>query len=1064
MESMSKIAHANSRGRTPATGPGKCGDIASRWRLVVARGVLLSVCAVSITRLAAADVGDALSPSVARQSAAFRGERPVRATPDGLIIAEAEEFQIGVPGWQAQDWGENYYFASFANTFLSRKAFLGAPAQGPQTEASLTVEVPRAGRYLALVRYEATYRFETRFTLRIEQAGATRMQRLYGARTNDRIWAFGKKIQPEVAWSWGAVENVVWEGHDAFVELQAGQARLTLIADNQPEPAARRNVDLVLLTDDVEQIAMRIDKERHLPLDGLLTQVGDVFLRAVNKGADTLTLKIPPVREHSPYWTHLRHWKPLPVVLEAGQQSEWLDVGGLMDTLNDGQWIIAAAPRVKDTPIDYRVEFAVRGIDEQLVPISEFASTNPTLTLLYDANTRYTRRIRPQATVLDDILADLDAHPVPGRPPKRLIVYAYTFGQGVDADYDARVERLVKMFGLTRTQEQGRPHAVLGSQQLAGPSGYVTMTRNWEAQIEALRAEGTLDRIRTVNMGDEISLPRPPAADHDGFRTWARSNKLTPKALGAINWDGVRYTPDHAAATTNAGGYYSSCRYAQYFGIQQLRSRTETIRALLPNADTGANFSPHHGAPGMAYTGEAHKWITLFREGGLTMPWSEDYIWQLPVGSQQMNGLLLDLFRAGLRYRPEGAIHFYVMPHWPGNRPDSWRRLWYSSLAGGMKIANLFEFRPVQAAYTENYVNKLAMYREVRRAIYETAAFEDIVLDGHVAEGAAALWYSDTGDVWDVHRAPFGPNKRSLAVAVRHQQLPLDIVDEADVQRGTLNHYRLLYLADSHVSDVASRALADWVKRGGRLLATAGAGQFDQDNKPNEALRKLLGITPGVIDLPADSAVDYEKQDLPFARVFDRVTWQGDLASLPASPVVGARDRFIPVPDAKLNILATFADGSPAVVSRDVGRGQAIYAGFLVGLSYFQPAIPMRPADRSIRDDGLAHFIPTAFDAGSGALVGLPARDVARTVRASEALVQSGVIESPRGDAVILANWSGQPQPTLIVSVADTLVRKRTPVLATGGRVEELGADPDAPGRSCYRIGLDVADALLFRP
>ena len=47
----------------------------------------------------------------------------------------------------------------------------------------------------------------------------------------------------------------------------------------------------------------------------------------------------------------------------------------------------------------------------------------------------------------------------------------------------------------------------------------------------------------------------------------------------------------------------------------------------------------------------------------------------------------------------------------PGNTPDSWRRQFYGALGHGMKIVNLFEFRPVQAAYTENHVTGAAMAR-----------------------------------------------------------------------------------------------------------------------------------------------------------------------------------------------------------------------------------------------------------------------------------------------------------------------------------------------------------------
>jgi hypothetical protein len=225
-------------------------------------------------------------------------------TAGSTIVAEAESFTpAGAGGWQRLPWGVNYYAATFGNTFLSRKAFLGAPEQvsgDGEAVASVTVSIPNSGRYLALVRYEAAPRFETRFTLRIEQGGKRRLDRLYGARDNLKVWPFDKRLQKEVTWPWGAVENVVWEGHDAAVDLDAGPATLTLVAARQPEPAAKRNVDLVMLTSDLEQVKERIAKEKYLPLDGMLTQAGDVWLKVHNRGPSPLDLTVNPGKEHSP--------------------------------------------------------------------------------------------------------------------------------------------------------------------------------------------------------------------------------------------------------------------------------------------------------------------------------------------------------------------------------------------------------------------------------------------------------------------------------------------------------------------------------------------------------------------------------------------------------------------------------------------------------------------------------------------------------------------------------------------------------------------------------------------
>ena len=111
---------------------------------------------------------------------------------------------------------------------------------------------------------------------------------------------------------------------------------------------------------------------------------------------------------------------------------------------------------------------------------------------------------------------------------------------------------------------------------------------------------------------------------------------------------------------------------------------------------------------------------------------------------------------------------------------------------------------------------------------------EDIIQDGQVRPGPAALWLSRTGDIWDDNAAPFGAAKRALFIAIRHQQLPLDLFTESDALAGDLKNYEVLYVADRHVSRAASKAIADWVDSGGSLLATAAAGLWDEFNEPNE--------------------------------------------------------------------------------------------------------------------------------------------------------------------------------------------------------------------------------------
>src|SRR5262245_55230304 len=351
-----------------------------------------------------------------------QANQPVQPISDTTILCEAEEFRVESPGWQAKPFGTNYFAATFANCSLSRKAYLGAPEQCDKTVASIEVQIPKAGRYLALIRYESCYRFETQFRLQIEQGGKTKLDRLYGARDNVKIWAFKEKLKKEVVWSWGAGENIVWEGHDAYVDLAAGKANLSLIADKQPEPAAKRNVDLVMLTSDEKQVKERIDKENYLPLDGMLTQEGDLYLQVhVLNNAAPLTLTVSNGTEHSPYWIHMRNWKPKTIKAEPGVPPDWVEAGSLLDSITDGQWTLPVVSHNKKWPLEYQLAFGVRNADGKIETIKTFDKLTGNVTLAYDANTRYTRRIRMADDVLYDLVAYLKKQPVHGKPLTRTL-------------------------------------------------------------------------------------------------------------------------------------------------------------------------------------------------------------------------------------------------------------------------------------------------------------------------------------------------------------------------------------------------------------------------------------------------------------------------------------------------------------------------------------------------------------------------------------------------------------------------------------------------------------------
>lgn len=989
---------------------------------------------------------------------AFRKNgQPVAAVSETTLICEAEEFQIvppspplakgGMGGWQAKTLGTNYYAATFANSFLSRKAYLGAPEQGETTSAKLDVVVPKAGAYLALARYEAPYRFEAQFRLVIEQNGKKVLDRLYGSRDNLRIWGFREKLKKEVAWPWGAVENLVWEGHDALVNLQAGRATLTLIAGKQPEPAARRNVDLVMLTSDQTQVKDRIEKEQYLPLDGMLTQAGDVFLKVHNRpGGGDLSLTISNGTEHSPYWIHMRNWKPKSVSAKPGASSDWVEVGSLLDTLSDGQWTLTAAGK----GLHFDLEFGLKNADGKIESLRRFSELKGNVQLAYDGDTRYSRRIRLSEEILYDLVGYLKKQKVHGTAPKRTLIYGSTFDpRPGDAKYTAALDEFIKLMGATALGKSGVED--LSHDGLI--RGYIDVrsvgTNQLEDYCKKLQAANRADKIAVVSLGDEIGLALPPAKDDKGFRAWLQSKQMKPSDVdpaAGSDWEKIKYDPAPATAKTNPGLYHWSKIYGYRYGIKQLKDRTDILKKYLPNAGVGANFSPHHAH---MYLGDTHHWISVFREGGMTMPWGEDYIWQVPVGSQQMNFIMLDMFRAAIKDKPSAKIHYYVMPHTPGNTPASWRRQFYGDLAHGAKVLNLFEFRPVQHAYTENHVSSPAMYQEVRKSLHELGKFEDIIQDGKLLRAETGLWCSETADVWDDHRAPFDCAKRTLYIMLRHRQTPLDFVVDGD----ELRSYQTLYLCDRHVSRSGSKAIADWVKAGGTLIATAGAGMFDEFNQPNKILRGLLGVEEKELE-EAKEVIRFEKQDLPFAKpLASSHLVIGGLEPAEGSPVYGARSKIELKGASEVRV---FQDKRPSVTINKSGKGTAIYFAYLPGLSYFKPAIPLRPVDRGATDESMAHFVPRDFEFEARPL--FPSDLNRSPVLCSHQLVENTVIRAKQGTVISLINWSGVPKKNLTVTVYLTLPTKQVS-LASGGAVKMSKKD----GSLVFTLDLDVADALILR-
>lgn len=982
------------------------------------------------------------------------------------LVLEAEDF-IPAEGssWKPINFGENYFHCCIGTAYFSGEKLLSAPENCPSSSSSLTVRIPSAGAYRVWVHFEAPKDYNACFGLRIVQNGKTVLDERMGGADQVKLWPLKWGYQAQVSPYYGGGDNVAWQG--AKVELEEGDATFVLYTTDNPAPAAKRNIDVIFVTSDLSE-------EPSDPIDPFLNELprpGKLYMRISNLGPETMKVIIG-ARINRRNWRAPEEWwarteiDKLRSPIEPGENSGWLDISGAMDTVHGTT--LELRPGTGEKPFNSLVEFA-RTPDAQERWTYEWTKDEIPLYVWVPVDLDITN-ILSSSQVLSRIrgyLGDLPQAPSPSKisfcaalpgPGERAgrhrewIDLFYELGYNTPMTSPGKDEEEWlqicgddpnrKIDGVTHTSPGIKPSE---------------LREEWSDP----KHEPSRKRLAVFSIGDEISLAAYGGDEKSSLADKLRGAGFTLEQLGITDWSEV-----------GKHGGDDPFKYPVLYieGIKDWNQRCinnmSKLRRAINDAfgrdvAVSANYAPHP-----AFLPDEWQWVDVFKYRGLTMPWSEDYHWQVPVISSQIIGCTLDAMRCAAKYH-DLPMQYYCMPHSPGNTDMTFRLSNYLALGRGVKYINHFSIAP-QLFATENYVDwrDQSRYREIHRIIREAAKVDDKLYFGKPPKAQVAVMLCRYTDIWEKFGAPdaagkrehnwtyntYGVERQGIWLALKHAQVPVDLITDPDVCEGRLSDYKVLYLAGSHISANAAAIIRAWVESGGILFSSAAGGLYDEYNRPLETLMPVYGIKSH--ECVRQNRQILVKQDLLSLKAVDRARLELCGATC-AMEALAVRGKVSVEP--RSTVLGKFSDNSPAVIRNYYGKGAAFLVNTMPGLAYQKKALPAKPFDRG----EFAHYLPTDFPASIRSLISLPldVASIVKRVECDQPLVEGDLLQSDKGTVVSLANFSGKPVENLQV-----VVRTDSPVSKVWAvNAGDVQAEP-VDGGVRVRMPLDVADFLVLEP
>ena len=292
-------------------------------------------------------------------------------------------------------------------------------------------------------------------------------------------------------------------------------------------------------------------------------------------------------------------------------------------------------------------------------------------------------------------------------------------------------------------------------------------------------------------------------------------------------------------------------------------------------------------------------------------------------------------------------------------------------------------------------------------------------------------------------------NGKWVYTALMHAHIPVDPLDEGLLMTEDLSRYKVIVICGDHLRRDAATKLVKWVEEGGTLY-TCGAGMSrDERNRPlDDVVNPMFGLeTRNKMESWA-SVPRYGATSLRAIRQTSEppvdATVSGQAPLKGTFPLRVGREKLSPVSDG--DVVASYADGVPAVIRHRYGKGTAWLTGFYSGMEYAWETMQKK----EFRADKRAFVAEPMLAAG-----------VRPVVDASDPLVEGVMLKNRQTGklAVILINWRHKIEEEVSVRIRGAGQFGRAKSLATG---ERLTPKPEGEDRLVTLPGMKEGDILLL--